>query len=116
VHNAVEQGRSAAAALLGRERPFTAAPWFWSDQHDLKLQMVGLSAGHDTVVTRGDAAGSAFSAYYFLRGRLIAVDSLNRPQDHMLARKLLDRGLSPSPQQAADERFNLAALFTSVAA
>lgn len=116
VHNAVEQGRSAAASLLGRERPFIAAPWFWSDQHDLKLQMVGLSAGHDAVVTRGDPAGTAFSAYYFLRGRLIAVDSLNRPQDHMLARKLLDRGLSPSQQQAADPQFNLTSLLTLAAA
>jgi hypothetical protein len=55
VQNAMEQAKSAAVALLGRERPFTATPWFWSDQYDVKLQMAGLTAGFDTVVTRGAA-------------------------------------------------------------
>ncbi|MFN7197529.1 MAG: oxidoreductase C-terminal domain-containing protein, partial [Hylemonella sp.] len=44
MQNATEQGKSAAAALLGQERPFTATPWFWSDQYDRKLQMAGLSS------------------------------------------------------------------------
>jgi 3-phenylpropionate/trans-cinnamate dioxygenase ferredoxin reductase subunit len=116
VQNAVEQGKSAAAALMGREKPFTAAPWFWSDQYDVKLQMVGLSHGYDTVVTRGDLDKPAFSAYYFRDGRLLAVDSLSRPGDHMQARKFLDRGVSPTPQQAGDSAFDLAALLQATPA
>jgi 3-phenylpropionate/trans-cinnamate dioxygenase ferredoxin reductase subunit len=112
VQNAVEQGKAAAAALLGREQPFSTTPWFWSDQYDMKLQMVGLSHGYDEVVTRGEVANRQFSAYYFRGGRLIAVDSLSRPSDHMAARKLLDRGLSPTPAQAADTSFNLQSLLT----
>lgn len=107
VQNAAEQGMSAAASLLGRQRAFTAAPWFWSDQFDIKLQMVGLSAGYEQVVTRGDTDKPAFSAFYYRAGRLIAVDSLSRIPDHMVARKLLDRGLSPTPEQAADPNFDL---------
>jgi 3-phenylpropionate/trans-cinnamate dioxygenase ferredoxin reductase subunit len=107
VHNAVEQAKSAAAALLGRERPFCATPWFWSDQYDVKLQMVGLSHGYDQVVVRGDLHKPAFSAYYFRGGRLIAVDSLSRIPDHMLAKRLLDHNLSPTPEQAADPAFDL---------
>jgi 3-phenylpropionate/trans-cinnamate dioxygenase ferredoxin reductase subunit len=107
VQNAAEQGMSAALSLLGRERPFVASPWFWSDQYDIKLQMVGLSAGYDQVVTRGDTGKPAFSAFYYRAGRLIAVDSLSRIPDHMVARKLLDRGLSPTPEQAADPGFDL---------
>lgn len=110
VQNAVEQGKSAAAALLGRQRPFTAAPWFWSDQYDLKLQMVGLSQGYDEIVTRGNPDQSAFSAYYLRAGKLIAVDSLSRIADHMNARKLLDRGLTPTAAQIADEAFDLGSL------
>jgi 3-phenylpropionate/trans-cinnamate dioxygenase ferredoxin reductase subunit len=110
VQNAVEQARSAAAALLGRERPFVAAPWFWSDQYDIKLQMVGLSHGYDQVVTRGDLHKPAFSAFYFQAGRLIAVDSLSRVQDHMQSKRLLDHGLSPTPEQAADPSFDLQSL------
>ncbi len=110
VHNAIEQGQSAAAALMGRERPFRAPPWFWSDQYDVRLQMVGLSHGYDQVVTRGDLQQPAFSAFYFRAGRLIAVDSLSRVQDHMKARRLLDAGLSPTPSQAADADFDLQTL------
>ena len=113
VQNAVEQGKAAAATLLGHEKPFTAAPWFWSDQYDLKLQMTGLSMGYDEVVTRGDLARPAFSAYYFRAGKLIAVDSLSRIPDHMQARKLLDRGRSPTPAQVADEHFDLGSLLRS---
>jgi 3-phenylpropionate/trans-cinnamate dioxygenase ferredoxin reductase component len=113
VQNAVEQGKSAAASLLGQRRPFSAAPWFWSDQYDLKLQMVGLSAGYDAVVTRGDLEKPAFSAYYFRGGKLLAVDSLSRIADHMNARRLLDRGISPSSAQVADESFDLASLLRS---
>ncbi|HEY6453466.1 MAG TPA: FAD-dependent oxidoreductase [Steroidobacteraceae bacterium] len=110
VQNAVEQGKSAAAALMGRERPFISTPWFWSDQYDVKLQMAGLSSGYDHVVTRGDLAKPAFSAFYYRGNRLLAVDSLNRISDHMQSKRLLDRGLSPTPEQAADLHFELPSL------
>lgn len=110
VQNAVELGKSAAAALLGRERPFTAAPWFWSDQYDVKLQIVGLAVGHDRVVVRGEPAERRFSAFYFRDGALLAIDSVNRPQDHMMGRKLLDRRAPLTPEQAADPAFALASL------
>ena len=110
VQNAVEQGKSAAFALLGREREFNAAPWFWSDQYEIKLQMVGLTAGFDQVVTRGDPASRKFSAFYYQAGKLIAIDSLNQPAEHMSGRKLFEKAVSPTPQQAADTTFALNSL------
>ena len=107
VQNAIEQAKSGAAALMGVEKPFVAAPWFWSDQFDVKLQMAGSSRGADNEVTRGEA--SAFSTFHFIGDRLVGVDSVNRAQDHMLARRLLDRGLSPTPEQIADPAFDLGA-------
>lgn len=94
VQNATEQGKAAAAALLGRERPFTAVPWFWSDQYDVKLQMVGLSAGHDRIEVHGDMDGDTvppcFSVFYYRNDRLMAVDSINQPAEHMAARRRLE--------------------------
>jgi len=110
VQNAMEQARSAAVALLGRERPFSATPWFWSDQYDVKLQMAGLGTGFDQAITRGDPLSRKFSIYYFKAGRLIAIDSLNQSPDHLTGRKLLDKGISPTPAQAADAGFDLASL------
>jgi 3-phenylpropionate/trans-cinnamate dioxygenase ferredoxin reductase subunit len=110
VNNATEQGKSAAAALLGQDRPFAATPWFWSDQYDRKLQMAGLSAGADAWVLRGALDAPSFSVWHYRAGRLIAVDAVNSPRDHLLSRRLLDAGISPAPEQAADGAAELAAL------
>jgi 3-phenylpropionate/trans-cinnamate dioxygenase ferredoxin reductase subunit len=110
VQNATEQGKSAAAALLGQERPFTATPWFWSDQYDKKLQMAGLSMGADGWAVRGDMAAGAFTVYHFKGEQLIAADSVNASKDHLQVRKLLDAGVSPTREQAADVAFDLASL------
>lgn len=110
VQNATEQGRSAAAALLGLERPFVATPWFWSDQYDKKLQMAGLSTGADRWAVSGTLAAGTFSVFHFRANQLIAVDSVNASKDHLLARKLLDAGVSPTLAQAADTTFDLGEL------
>lgn len=115
VQNATEQAKSAAAALLGQERPFTATPWFWSDQYDKKLQMAGLSTGADQWAVRGDLGSGSFSVYHFQGERLLAVDSVNASKDHLQARKLLDAGISPTPEQAADATFDLVSLLPAKA-
>lgn len=112
VQNATEQAKSAAFALLGKERPFTAAPWFWSDQYDIKLQMIGLTAGFDQVVLRGKPEERKFSAFYYRDGKLLAIDSINQPADHMAGRRLFEQSVSPTPEQAADTGFALNVLLS----
>jgi 3-phenylpropionate/trans-cinnamate dioxygenase ferredoxin reductase subunit len=108
VQNAVDQAKCVAANIAGKPKPYSAIPWFWTDQYDAKLQMAGISAGFDQVVLRG--AAPKFSAFYFRSGKLIAADSINRPADHMLARKLLAAGSSITPEHVADESLSLATL------
>lgn len=111
VQNAMEQARVAAFAMLGDPQPYDSIPWFWSDQYDCKLQMAGLSAGYDATVLRGDPeADRKFSAFYLRAGRLIAVDSVGRPQDFMFAKKLIPAGVAPDPEQLADPDFALKGL------
>lgn len=110
VHNAMEQAKSAAATLCGKRVAYAQIPWFWSDQFDAKLQMVGLSQEHDQYVLRGLAESGKFSIFYYRGGELIAVDSINSPKDHLQARKLLTARISPSPEQAADVEFDLKSL------
>lgn len=110
VQNAVDQARAVAAAIVGRGHPYRAVPWFWTDQFDIKLQMVGLSGGCDRVVTRGNPESGKFSVFYFKDYRLIAVDSINRPGDHMTGRKLLAAGSQPTPEQCGDESVDLKSL------
>lgn len=89
VPNALEQARAAASGLCGVPKPNHAVPWFWSDQYDLKLQMVGLSQGFEQCVLRGQPEDRAFIAFYLRDGRVIAADAVNRPADFMVAKRLV---------------------------
>ncbi|GAC1563164.1 MAG: FAD-dependent oxidoreductase [Beijerinckiaceae bacterium] len=110
VQNAADQGRTIAARLMGKPAPFTAVPWFWSDQRDLKLQIAGLSTGADRFVTVGEPAERRMSVLCFSRDRLIAVESVNRGSDHVAARKIFSRGTpSLTPAEAAADGFDLKA-------
>lgn len=102
VHNAIEQGKIAAAAILGRPRPTEDVPWFWSDQYDLKLQIAGLSHGYDRIVVRGEPASRRFAAFYLKDGALLAVDAIGSPMEFMASRQLIARGARPDPDALAD--------------
>jgi 3-phenylpropionate/trans-cinnamate dioxygenase ferredoxin reductase component len=107
VQNAIDQARSVAATLTGSPEPYRAVPWFWSLQAGHKLQIAGLSTGYDSTVVRESAEDGKFSVFCYRDTRLVAVESLSRPADHMAARRLLAAGSSVSPAQAADPSFDL---------
>lgn len=92
VHNAVEQAKLAASAIVGKPRPACDAPWFWSDQYDLKLQTVGLHEGYDETVVRGDPAARRFAVYYLKNGALLAVDAVSSMPDFLCGKKLVGSG------------------------
>ncbi|WP_344602865.1 NAD(P)/FAD-dependent oxidoreductase [Sporichthya brevicatena] len=106
VQNAVSQGRLVAAAILGHPAPYDAVPWFWSDQADIKLQIAGLSLGHTEVVIKGDVAARRFSTYCFAGERLIGVESVNSPGDHLAARRLISAAETVSPAEVRADGFN----------
>jgi 3-phenylpropionate/trans-cinnamate dioxygenase ferredoxin reductase subunit len=115
VQNAVDQGRCVARRITGKPEAYAAVPWFWSDQRDLKLQMVGLTAGCDRTVLRGDPATRAFSVFCFQGERLLGIESINRAADHMFGRKLLAAGESVTPAEAGDAGFDLKARLGRIA-
>jgi 3-phenylpropionate/trans-cinnamate dioxygenase ferredoxin reductase component len=119
VQNAVDQARFIAARLAGQNpdapRLFDAVPWFWSDQGGAKLQIAGLGMlNADDIVLRGDRPGMKFSAYGFAQGRLIAVESVNRPADHIAARRLIAAGAPVTPEHIADAALDLRTLLEPV--
>ena len=102
VDNAFEQGTTVALNLLGAATPHDKLPWFWSDQFDLKLVIVGVAHGYDSVILRGSAATRSFSACYLRGGELIAIDTINQPKDQMAARKLIAAHARPNLDKLAD--------------
>ncbi|MDF2498340.1 MAG: putative ferredoxin reductase [Arthrobacter koreensis] len=110
VQNATDQGRHAARTILGAAEPYTDLPWFWSNQGSLRLQIAGLSAPGDQLVTSGDPESGKFSVLCFRDGRLAAVESVNSPGEHLGARKLLAAGISPAPEEVTVPGFSLKTL------
>jgi 3-phenylpropionate/trans-cinnamate dioxygenase ferredoxin reductase subunit len=110
VQNGVDQAREVAARITGkRVASYDKVPWFWSDQRDLKLQIAGITVGHDLAVVRGEPESRSFSVFCFAGERLIGVESVNRPADHIVARRLLAADPRLTPAQAADESYDLKA-------
>ena len=90
VQNAVDMAATAARTIIGDPRAYHSVPWFWSNQFDLKLKTVGLSAGHDQAVVRGDVTTRRFSIVYLRDGRVIALDCVNSARDFAQGRVLVD--------------------------
>lgn len=87
VQNAIDQAKAGATAILGQPKPYDPVPWFWSDQHEFKLQITGLLDGYDAAETAGNPADGRFSVDYRKDGKLIAVDAVNDGRAHMLGRR-----------------------------
>lgn len=114
VQNAVDQAECAADDMLGLTRDYAPVPWFWSDQYDMKLQIVGLNRGYDAVLRRRSERGE--SLWYFRDGRMIAVDALNDARTYMAAKKLLEAGAVLTLDEVAAEGFDPVARMKRTAA
>jgi 3-phenylpropionate/trans-cinnamate dioxygenase ferredoxin reductase subunit len=101
VDNAFEQSKAAALNMLGRATVHDRVPWFWSDQFDNKLLIVGLTLDHDSQVVRGDPESRSFSVCYLKDRELLAVETVNHSKDYMAARKLIaDRAVMDAAKLA----------------
>jgi 3-phenylpropionate/trans-cinnamate dioxygenase ferredoxin reductase component len=110
VPGAVAQAGVAAATLLGRTTDTRNVPWFWSNQGDLRLQIAGLSVGHDHHDVRGEPDSERFAVLYYREGELIAVDAVNSPADYLVVRKALTMGKTLPAAEAADPSIPLKSL------
>lgn len=111
VQNATDQAKCLAGIVAGGDEDYNAVPWFWSEQADMKLQMVGLSHNSKTTVMRENPDRGAITVFHFDDDdKMIAIDTINAPADHMAGRKLLEKGISLSREQAGDNGFSLKSL------
>lgn len=110
VQNAVDQARCVAARLTGKAVPYANVPWFWSDQYDAKLQIAGITTSHTHTFVRGTPDEHSFAVFCFRDGKWLGVESINRPSDHMAARKLLAARTPLTMEQVMQDGFELKAL------
>jgi 3-phenylpropionate/trans-cinnamate dioxygenase ferredoxin reductase subunit len=113
VQNAADQGDLIARVLAGEALTYTALPWFWSDQYDCKLQIVGLNQGHNQIVVRPGVNDSSQSVWYYRDQDLLAIDAMNEPKSYAFGRKIIEAGKNPTRAQVADPATDLKALAMS---
>jgi 3-phenylpropionate/trans-cinnamate dioxygenase ferredoxin reductase subunit len=113
VQNAADQGDLVARVLAGEAVTYTALPWFWSDQYDCKLQIVGLNQGHNKTVIRPGTDASSQSVWYYRDDELLAIDAMNEPKSYAFGRKIIEAGKHPTAAQVADPATDLKALAMS---
>lgn len=95
VQNATDHARHAAKTVVGKVSEYDAVPWFWSDIGDMKLQMVGLIGREDRHILAGSPEENRFAVFHFVGSRLTAIETVNRPADHMIGRRILASDFSP---------------------
>ncbi len=107
VHNAMEQAKTVASSIMNNPMEYNEVPWFWSDQYDHKLQIVGLSGDHDLVTMRGTTNDAKFMLFYTKDEELIAVDAINNPKEFLISRKLVANKVKIKPKVISDLNTNL---------
>jgi 3-phenylpropionate/trans-cinnamate dioxygenase ferredoxin reductase subunit len=89
VPNALEQAKQAACAITGRPPPAGEAPWQWSDQYDIKLQIAGYAFDVDEIVVRGDPASGKFAVFHLKGDQVQSVEAINAPPEFMMGKQLI---------------------------
>lgn len=107
VPNAIDQAEVIAQNIMGAEIAYIPKPWFWSDQYDVKLQIAGLNTGYDKIIERKNPTLLSQSFWYYAQDTLVAVDAMNDPRAYMVAKKLIESGLTPDPALVEDASSNL---------
>ncbi len=105
--NAQNQAIVAAKAALGQDARYDELPWFWSDQYDVNLQILGLPARWPDPVVRGDPASGSFSHFYLDGERIAAIVSVNAPRDLRAAKKLVQTRKAVRAESLADPAVQL---------
>lgn len=114
---AQNDGKRAAATLLGARAPSSTAPWWWSDRHGTHVEGVGVMREPDdahTVVTRGILGSPPFSVFTVHGGRVIGAVAVNDSHVVRAARRLIDRGVTVEANRLADTNTDLRQLLRGV--
>lgn len=104
--NAQDQAAAVAKSMAGLDQSYEPTPWFWTDQYDVNLQVVGTLGGVEEVV-RGDTAGAKFSVVGLRDGEVVGGATVNSPKDMAVLRRLVSMRKRPSRADLENPAFDL---------
>jgi p-cumate 2,3-dioxygenase ferredoxin reductase subunit len=86
--NAQNQAIATAKNMAGEATAYEAPPWFWSDQYDSNIQIVGHPGGGEEIV-RGDVAGGRFTTLSIRDNEVVGGIAVNSARDMSVLRRLV---------------------------
>jgi len=108
--NAQNQGIAAGKSMLDKGESYSEIPWFWSDQHDANIQMIGVPEAWNEVATRGNPADNEFMTVYLMNGIIVGAITVNNPRDLRFAKRLMQAGKQVSAADIANPDVKMQAL------
>lgn len=110
VGNAIDQAQIVATNIMEPGSAYLPRPWFWTEQYGVRMQIAGVSAGHDSTVLRRSPDGTRLSCWYFKGEDLIAVDAINDAPAYIAGRRLIGSGARLDPAALKDPAVDLRGL------
>ena len=107
VHNAVEQAKTSASYIIGKAKPYTQIPWFWTEQYNLKLQIAGIIDKNAEYFFKGSLEKESFSILCVRDEKLIAIESVNNPSDFVIGKKLIESKKKIKTKLISKKNFNM---------
>lgn len=115
--NAQDQGSLVARNMLGAEEPYTTVPWFWTDQYEQTLQVIGLPDHGDITLSPDIGEVGKFFFHLTNDGRLVAasaVGSISKIAKNIrLAEMLIHQQARPNLDALANPTLKLKTLLNS---
>ena len=105
--NAQNQAICAAKVMLGGTDTYAEIPWFWSDQYDANIQLMGLPDNFDQTAVRGDRDGGEFVEFYLKEGKLEGAAAINNARDLRFTRRMMMSGKTFHPADLENPEIKL---------
>jgi p-cumate 2,3-dioxygenase ferredoxin reductase subunit len=104
--NAQNQAIATARNMVGQDVSYEAPPWFWSDQFEANIQVIGHPGGADEIV-RGDVERGRFTTISLRDGEVVGAVTVSSPKDMALLRRLAASRKRVNPSDIANPAFDL---------
>lgn len=107
--NAQDQAIAVARVMCDQREPYTAVPWFWSDQYAMNLQMAGVVDTFDEAVLRPGDDGTLLK-FYLKDSRIMGAVGINRGRDIMVVRRMITKWGNVDAHDLANSEIELRSL------
>ena len=108
--NAMKQGISAGISMLGKGKSYSEIPWFWSQQFDANIQIIGIPDSWDEAIVRGTKSANEFTEFYLKDNQIVGAVAVNNNREIRVTKRLMQSGKKIESADLTDSSKNIQTL------